>query len=181
MRSPEQVVFCHVVEGLLTVLEGRLDASLKQRLKEHAGLDLERRLEVAYPKAQWHRMLEVASEALFPQLPLARAHWLLGERFVTAYFATQMGRALQGVMQRLGPVRTLERATRNMASGNNYLLIVVERLSPTDYRLRVNEGGVHPEFIGALCHFGTLTTGVKGLTTVVEGREGASATYRLRW
>jgi uncharacterized protein (TIGR02265 family) len=180
MRSSEQVVFSHVVEGLLALLEGHLDAPLRSRLKD-AGLDLDRRLEVAYPKAQWHRMLQVSSEVLFPHVSVSRAHWLLGERFVTAYFATHMGRALKGVMQRLGPVRTLERATRNMASGNNYLLFTVERLSPTDFRLKVNEGGVHPEFIGALCHYGTLTTGVKGLTTVMEAREGASATYRLRW
>ncbi|NOK18912.1 DUF2378 family protein [Corallococcus carmarthensis] len=180
MRPPEKVVFGHTVEGLLTVLEGHLEGPLRAKLKD-VGLDLDQKLEPAYPKEQWHQMLLLAAEALFPSHSPAQAHWHLGQRFVTAYFATNMGRALKGVLKLLGPARTLERTARNMASGSNFLRVDVERLAATDYRLKVSHGGVHPEFIGALCHFGTLTTGVKGLTTVVEAHEGVSATYRLRW
>ncbi|GMU02508.1 hypothetical protein KH5H1_66280 [Corallococcus caeni] len=180
MRPPEKVVFGHTVEGLLAVLEGHLEGPLRASLKD-VGLDLDAKLAPAYPKHQWHQMLLLGAAALFPHLAPAQAHWQLGQRFVTAYFSTRMGRALQGVLKLLGPARTLERTARNMASGNNYLRVDVERLAPTDYRLKVSEGGVHPEFIGALCHFGTLTTGVKNLTTVVEAHEEASATYRMRW
>ncbi|NOK33840.1 DUF2378 family protein [Corallococcus exercitus] len=176
----EEVVFGHTVEGLLVALQGHLDGPLRAKLKA-VGLDLDRKLEPAYPKAQWYQMLALGSETLFPDLPVSRAHWHLGERFISAYFATNMGRALQGVLKLVGPARTLERTTRNMASGSNYVHVDVERLAPTDYRLKVNDAGTHPEFFGALCHFGTLTTGVKNLTTVVETREGISATYRMRW
>ncbi|MBN9681270.1 MULTISPECIES: DUF2378 family protein [unclassified Corallococcus] len=180
VRAPEKVVFGHTVEGLLSVLEGHLEGPLRPKLKA-VGLDLDQKLEPAYPKDQWHQMLLLAAEALFPGLSPPQAHWHLGERFVTAYFSTNMGRALKGVLKLLGPARTLERTARNMASGSNFLLVDVARLSATDYRLKVSNGGVHPEFIGALCHFGTLTTGVKGLSTVVEGREGPAAMYRMRW
>jgi uncharacterized protein (TIGR02265 family) len=180
MRRLEKVVFGHTVEGLVVVLEGHLDGALRARLKR-VGLDLDQKLAPAYPREQWHQMLLLAAEALFPHRPPAQAHWLLGEQFIRAYFATHMGRALQGVLRFLGPARTLERTTRNMASGNNYLQVDVQRLAATDYRLKVTDGGVHPEFIGALCHFGTLTTGVKGLHTVVEAHESPSATYRIRW
>ncbi|NNC14740.1 DUF2378 family protein [Corallococcus exiguus] len=180
VRPPEKVVFGHTVEGLLVALDGHLEGPLRPRLKA-VGLDLDEKLAPAYPRDQWHQMLLLGSQVLFPHHSVAQAHWHLGQRFVTAYFATRIGRALQGVLKFLGPARTLERTTRNMASGNNYLHVDVKRLAATDYQLRVNEGGIHPEFIGALCHFGTLTTGVKGLTTVVEGREGPSATYRMRW
>jgi uncharacterized protein (TIGR02265 family) len=181
LRPLEHVVFGHTVEALLKVLRARQDEGpLRQRLKA-VGVDLDLPLEPAYPYAQWQQLLRLASEELFPGLPAAEAHWRLGERFIQSYFETNMGRALQGVLKLLGPARTLERTTRNMASGNNYLQFNVERLSPTDYRLRVNQGGLHPEFIGALCHFGTLTTGVKNLSTVMEGRAGSAATYRMRW
>ncbi|MBZ4376766.1 DUF2378 family protein [Corallococcus sp. AS-1-6] len=180
VRPPEKVVFGHTVEGLLVVLDGHLEGPLRARLKA-VGLDLDRRLAPAYPRDQWHQMLILSAQVLFPHLSVGQAHWHLGQRYVTAYFSTRIGRALQGVVKFLGPARTLERTTRNMASGNNYLHVDVERLAATDYRLKVSEGGIHPEFIGALCHFGTLSTGVKGLTTVVEGREGPSATYRMRW
>ncbi|RKH73601.1 DUF2378 family protein [Corallococcus aberystwythensis] len=180
VRPLEKVVFGHTVEGLLVALDGHLEGPLRGRLKE-VGLDLDRKLEPAYPKDQWHQMLIIAAEALFPTLSVAQAHWHLGQRFITAYFAGRMGRALQGVLKLLGPARTLERTTRNLAYGSNFLQVDVERLGATDYRLKVSEGGRHPEFIGALCHFGTLTTGVKGLTTVVEAREEPSATYRMRW
>ncbi|RKG65573.1 DUF2378 family protein [Corallococcus sp. CA054B] len=180
VRPPEKVVFGHTVEGLLVTLEGHLDGPLRAKLRE-AGLDLDQELAPAYPRDQWHQMLLLGAQVLFPHHSVAQAHWHLGQRFVTAYFSTRIGRALQGVVKFLGPARTLERTARNMASGNNYLQVDVERLATTDYRLRVSEGGIHPEFIGALCHFGTLTTGVQGLTTVVEGREGPAATYRMRW
>nr|WP_276519241.1 DUF2378 family protein [Corallococcus exiguus] len=179
--SPQdEVVFGHTVEGLLVALDGHLDASLRAKFKD-AGLDLDRKMAPAYPKAQWYQWLRLAAETLFPGVPLPQAHWRLGERFITAYFSTAMGRALQAVLKILGPARTLERTTRNMASGSNYVRVDVERLAPTDYRLKVNDAGIHPEFFGALCHFGTLTTGVEGLTTEVEGRDGPSATYRMRW
>ena len=180
MSPQDEVVFGHTVEGLLVALDGHLDAPLRAKLKD-AGLDLERKLAPAYPKAQWYQCLRLAAEALFPDLPLSKAHWHLGERFITAYFSTSMGRALQAVLKILGPARTLERTTRNMASGSNFVQVEVERLGPTDYRLKVNDAGIHPEFFGALCHFGTLTTGVKGLSTEVETHAPPAATYRIRW
>ncbi|WP_244226946.1 DUF2378 family protein [Corallococcus aberystwythensis] len=180
MNPQDEVVFGHTVEGLLVALEGHLEGPLRTKLKA-AGLDLDRKLAPAYPKAQWYQMLALGSETLFPELPAPQAHWHLGERFISAYFSTNMGRALQGVLKLVGPSRTLERTTRNMASGSNYVQVDVERLSPTDYRLKVNDAGIHPEFLGALCHFGTMTTGVKGLTTVVESHASPAATYRMRW
>ncbi|WP_223640892.1 DUF2378 family protein [Corallococcus sp. EGB] len=180
MRRLEQVVFGHTVEGLLGALEGHLDAPLRARLKR-VGLDLEQELEPAYPREQWHQMVSLAAEALFPNLSPHQSHWLLGQRFLTAYFSTRMGRALQAVLKILGPARALERTARNLASGSNFLSVDVERLAGTDYRLMVSHGSDRPEFIGALCHFGTLTTGVKGLTTVVEAHASPSATYRMRW
>nr|WP_242589118.1 DUF2378 family protein [Corallococcus macrosporus] len=165
---------------MLSVLEGHLEGPLRERFKA-VGLDLDAKLAPAYTKEQWHQLLLLGAAELFPYLSPSQAHWQLGQRFVTAYFSTRLGRALQGVLKMLGPARTLERTARNMASGSNYLRVDVERLAPTDYRLKVSEGGAHPEFIGALCHFGTLTTGVKGLITVVEAREDTSSTYRMRW
>ncbi|MFB1484394.1 DUF2378 family protein [Corallococcus sp. RDP092CA] len=180
MSPQDEVVFGHTVEGLLVALDGHLDAALRARLKD-AGLDVEGKRAPAYPKAQWYQWLRISAEALFPGVPLPQAHWQLGERFIEAYFSTSMGRALQAVLKILGPARTLERTTRNMASGSNFVRVDVERLGPTDYRLKVNDAGLHPEFFGALCHFGTLTTGVQGLTTVVEAHAAPSATYRMRW
>lgn len=180
LGSHEQVVFSHTVEGLLLALKGRLEGPLREKLKA-LGLDLDRELESAYPNAQWQQMLLLGAEELFPNVPMPRAKWLLGERFISGYFETNMGRALKGMLKLLGPARALERTSRNMATGSNFLRVEVERLAPTDYRLKVNDGGLHPEFMGALCHFGTMATGVKGLTTVVESRAGISATFRARW
>ncbi|NBD14441.1 MULTISPECIES: DUF2378 family protein [Corallococcus] len=180
MSNPSEIVFGHTVEGLLLALKGRLEGPLRAKLKA-AGLDLDRKLEPAYPNAIWQRLLQIGAEELFPGVPMGEAQWLLGERFVTGYFETNMGRALHGVLKLLGPARALERTSRNLASGSNFLHVEVDRLADRDYRIKVNEGGTYPQFIGAICHFGTLTTGVKGLTTVVELREGRAATYRVRW
>lgn len=175
-----EFVFGHTVEGLLVALKGRLEAPLKAKLKA-AGLDVDKKLEPAYPNAIWQRALQIGAEELFPGVPMPEAQWMLGERFVSGYFETNMGRALQGMLKLLGPVRALERMSRNLASGSNFLHVEVEKLADTDFRLKVNEGGTYPEFIGSICHFGTQATGVKGLTTVVESRQGRAATYRIRW
>ncbi|RKH18476.1 DUF2378 family protein [Corallococcus praedator] len=180
MSSQNEFVFGHTVEGLLLALQGRMDEPLRAKLKA-AGLDLERKLEPAYPNAVWQRLLQLGAEELFPGVPMKEAQWLLGERFVEGYFETNMGRALKGVLKLLGPARALERTSRNLASGSNFLHVEVQKVSDTDFRIRVNEGGTYPEFIGAICHFGTMATGVKGLTTVVESRDGRAAIYRVRW
>ncbi|MHA7627276.1 DUF2378 family protein [Corallococcus sp. M7] len=182
MSNPSEIVFGHTVEGLLLALKGRLEgpSPLRAKLKE-AGLDLDRKLEPAYPNAIWQRLLQIGATELFPNVSMNEAQWLLGERFVAGYFETNMGRALQTVLKLLGPARALERTSRNLASGSNFLHVEVERLADTDYRIKVNEGGTYPEFIGSICHHGTLTTGVKGLTTVVESRQGRAAIYRVRW
>ncbi|WP_244237443.1 DUF2378 family protein [Corallococcus llansteffanensis] len=180
LGSHEPVVFTHTVEGLLLALKGRLEGPLRAKLKA-VGLDLDLRLESAYPNAQWQQMLLLGAEELFPNVPMPRAKWMLGERFISGYFQTNMGRALKGVLKMLGPARALERTSRNLASGSNFLHVEVERLADTDYRIKANDGGPHPEFLGAICHFGTMATGVKGLTTVVESRSGIAATYRARW
>jgi uncharacterized protein (TIGR02265 family) len=179
-QNPTEIVFGHTVEGLLLALKGRLDAPLRAKLKE-AGLDLDRKLEPAYPNTLWQRVLQISAEALFPGVSMNEAQWQLGERFVAGYFETNMGRALHGVLKLLGPARALERTSRNLASGSNFLHVEVDRLADQDYRIKVNEGGTYPEFIGSLCHHATLTTGVKGLTTVIEARQGRAATYRVRW
>ncbi|QAT81766.1 hypothetical protein EJ065_0157 [Corallococcus coralloides] len=180
MSNPSEIIFGHTVEGLLLALKGRLDGPLRAKLKD-AGLDLDRKLEPAYPNATWQKVLHLCAAELFPGVSMNEAQWRLGERFVTGYFETNMGRALQTVVKLLGPARTLERTSRNLASGSNFLHVEVERLGDTDYRIKVNEGGTYPEFIGSICHHGTLATGVKGLTTVVESREGRAAIYRMRW
>ncbi|RYZ42301.1 MAG: DUF2378 family protein [Myxococcaceae bacterium] len=180
MSSENEFVFGHTVEGLLLALKGRLEGPLREKLKA-AGLDVDRKLDPAYPNAVWQRCLQLGAAELFPGVAMNEAQWLLAERFVEGYFETNMGRALKGVLKLLGPARALDRTSRSLASGNNFLHVEVQKLGETDYRLRVNEGGTYPEFIGAICHFGTLATGVKGLTTVVESREGRAAIYRVRW
>ncbi|OJT25603.1 hypothetical protein BO221_06945 [Archangium sp. Cb G35] len=134
------LVFNHTVQGLFSrSFPDGVPAGLKAQLRE-AGVDLDKPLLPAYPTPVWSRCIDLGARAAFPDEPRREVAWRrMGERMIDGYQDSMIGRAMFGMLQVLGPRRTLQRAQKNFRTGNNYSEVRVSDVSPTEMELWFNE------------------------------------------
>lgn len=134
---PEQLIFEHVVDGLLKGIGDRRTSVLEQRLLA-AGWSGPGKKLPAYPYETWRSFLRIAREELFGALPEREGYEKLGELFVDGYFQTPLGGAVAGVVRLLGPKRTLLRATQQFRSANNFTETKVTEQNPKHIEVWMN-------------------------------------------
>jgi uncharacterized protein (TIGR02265 family) len=179
VRVPEHVVFQQSFEGLLRALGDKLDERCTQRLRQQ-GLDPEGSLASAYPLEVWLGALRVASETLAPGSPLEDGAALVGRRFIEGYGSTRMGSALLGTVRLLGPHRMLERMTRNLRTGTNYLEARLAKLGPTHYTLTC-QPVVIAGFYQGLFAAGLEVSGARKPSVHIVRHQDPEAVYELTW
>ena len=177
----EQVVFEQTLEGLfLRGLHNKLTPRCRGRLKED-GLDLDRKLLPAYPFDTWMGCLMIAGEEVFAASPQKEAQFRLGELMIDGYKETFLGRAVLGMIRVLGPRRTLQRATQNFRSGNNYTESKVAEKTPTHLELWMNEVGPFPEFTAGIIFAAMRAAGAADVTVEVIAYDGHACTFKVAW
>ncbi|MBU8898779.1 TIGR02265 family protein [Corallococcus sp. H22C18031201] len=179
MESPERVVFQQSFEGLIRALGSRMDDDCVQRLRQ-VGIDPIRPLAVAYPLEVWVGALREAAATLAPQAPLDEAAALVGHRFLHGYGGTLIGRALLTGVRLLGPQRMLERMTRNLRTGTNYLEAHLEQQGPTHYVLTCRPVVIVGFYVG-LFSAGLEISGAQQPVVRVLSTDGDTAVYDLTW
>ncbi len=179
MKTPERLVFQQSFEGLFRALGNRLDERCAQRLRE-LGLDPKAPLAVAYPLEVWVEALKTAAETLAPGAPLDEGAALVGRRFIEGYGATRIGAALLGAVRLMGPQRMLERMTRNLRTGTNYLESTLRERGPTHYLLSCRPVRV-PGFYQGLFTAGLEVSGARGPSVQLLRLHGDEALYELTW
>lgn len=179
MRAPERVVFQQSFEGLIRALGPRLDNGCVQRLRQ-VGLDPIGPLSVAYPLDVWVGALKEAAATLAPEAPLDEAAALVGHRFLHGYGGTLIGSALLAGVRLLGPHRMLERMTRNLRTGTNYLEAQLEQQGPSHYVLTCRPVVVVGFYVGLFAAGLEISGAQKPCVTVVRA-DGDTAVYDLSW
>ena len=188
MREPAQaavpeveLVFEQAVEGLFKVALGPvMTVELSSALKR-AGLDLDRPLKPAYPRAQWNEFVRIAAEGLWPGEAPERAYRDLGRQLISGYSQTLMGKAVTAVVRLIGPRRVLERMTRNLRSGGNFNLTRVEDVAPGEVKFWINEPYLHPDYVAGLIEAALELAGAKQVQVKLETRDAQGCTYRIAW
>lgn len=179
MKPPERLVFQQSFEGLFRALGNRLDERCAQRLRE-LGLDTNAPLAVAYPLEVWVEALKTAAETLAPGAPLDEAAAVVGRRFIEGYGATRIGAALLGAVRMMGPRRMLERMTRNLRTGTNYLESTLRERGPTHYLLSCRPVLI-PGFYQGLFTAGLEVSGARQPSVLIVRHHGDEAVYELTW
>ena len=179
--TPKRVL-SNCVDGLFHRGVGaQLTPACRARLKA-AGLDLDARLDAAYPLERWREWLCIASAELYPQLSEADAHFALGDRFLAGYFETMFGRVVLPLLRALGPRRSLARLQQNFRSGNNFSEVVQVDHAPGDVELRLNDVfAKHPQFVMGLLTRAHVAAGARDVKLEVQAFDGTACTLRLRW
>lgn len=181
MAPAEQVVFASSFEGLFSkdlraLVTPTLDAELRKR-----GLALDKPFQPAYPVAKWAEVLEVLARHLHAADAREAAYWKLGRATVHGYSQTLLGRAAVAMMKLIGPVRTLERATRSFANTNNYTVATLTRVGPTEFDLHLNATATPPQFDMGVVEAILEQVGVQELQVSLVGQDPAGFTMHLTW
>lgn len=156
-----------------------MDERCTQRLRE-LGLDAGAPLNVAYPLEVWIEALRTAAETLAPGVPLDEGAAVVGRRFIEGYGATRMGAALLRTVRMLGPRRMLERMTRNLRTGTNYLESTLLERGPTHYELSCRPVLI-PGFYQGLLSAGLEISGAYRPSVQMLRCNGDEAVYELTW
>ncbi|RKH12531.1 DUF2378 family protein [Corallococcus sp. CA053C] len=179
MQTPERLVFQQSFEGLIRALGDRLDEPCAKQLRD-AGIDPRGKLSVAYPLDVWVGALKLAASVLAPSENLEDGAEVVGRRFLEGYGATLIGSALLAGVRLLGPHRMLDRMTRNLRTGTNYLEARLEQTGPTRYVLTCRPVVV-AGFYRGLFAAGLEMSGAKRPSVVLMRSAGDAAVYELSW
>jgi uncharacterized protein (TIGR02265 family) len=181
VSSPERVVFEQTFEGLfVTGLRSKLTPDLRAALKAD-GLDLDQKLQPAYPFEVWTRCCLTAARHVHPSEPVEVGLRRLGEAVVAGFSNGFLGRALFGVVRVLGPVRALQRMRQNFRSGNNYSDATLTRLEGNKHEVWMNEPGPTRYVCQGIIHAGLLEMGVTTATVEVAKYDDASVWFHVDW
>jgi uncharacterized protein (TIGR02265 family) len=172
------VVFRHTVQSLRRVLEPVFDVEVARRLTK-IGIDLSD-LSPSYPLATWVSALQLAMDALYPDLPVEAASFRLGNAFIHSYAETLVGKVLAASSRLIGPARALAATARNLRTGNNYSRVSVKTPSPNTLEVTLNIAPF-PHYFAGMFQGGLLLSG--GVNPQVEfaGQMPEGFLYRARW
>lgn len=179
MTSASKLIFGTAVEPLLTVSAGKLSAAGLQKLGA-LRIGPPHRVEPAYPADHWAQAVQIISRELFPKLPPDEQHRALGKLTVTQFAEGFMGRAMFTAAKVFGAKRSLERMTRNLQTGANFIQTRTIHVDDRTMELWMNDVSGVPGFYAGL--IGAGAEFMPGWPDVVDitAREGDACTYTLR-
>jgi uncharacterized protein (TIGR02265 family) len=175
----DELIFEHVVDGLLKGIGARRTPRIEERLLE-AGWGGPKKKVPAYPHATWRTFLRISREELFPNEEESAGYTKLGAMFSEGYFQTALGSAVAALARLLGPKRTLIRATQQFRSANNFTQTKVTELAPNHYQLWMNSID-QKDFVVGIIRRGLEIGGAKDVRVVAQLGEGNSCTFEISW
>ncbi len=177
----EQLEFSRSIEGLfIKGLGPLLTPSLKEQLRK-AGLDIDKTLLPAYPAADFHRWLQVAAKALYPDDSLEEALRKLGHCAVAGLQDTIIGRALTAGLKLLGPRRSLERVHRVFRNNGNYQEASIVELTEKSATIHIHYVFGVPTYYQGLFEFVLNSMEAKNVKVTVVPSPPPGAVIHIEW
>jgi uncharacterized protein (TIGR02265 family) len=175
------VVFEQTFEGLfITALRSKMTPALQAALKSD-GLDLNQKLQPAYPVEVWTKCCLTAARHVFPSESMESGLCRLGESVVEGFASGFLGRALMGVVRVLGPYRAIARTRQNFRSGNNYAEATVTKVSETEAEVWMNERGATRYVCQGIILAGLRAAGAKDAKVEVVRFDEEAVWMRATW
>ena len=175
-----KLIFGSSVEALLKVAEGKLMPGTRQAL---AALRIgpPHRLEPAYPAQDWAEAVKLVSAELFPHGDPNHSHRALGRATVLQFADTFMGKSMFAVAKVMGARRSLERMTRNLRTGSNFIETRHTVLDDRTHELWINDVTGVPGFYAGL--LGAGVDFIPGWPDRIEvkKRDGAACWYEFKF
>lgn len=145
-----------------------------------SGIDITKKLAVAYSAEQYAALMARLAEARFPEAGPDERFLLLGRAFIEGYQQTMIGRALLRLLSVIGPRRVLLQTTRSFRSANNYSRADVKELEPRHFQMVVSPVN-HPGWHVGIVTAGLQVAGAKNVKMELASRQGDEATFDITW
>ena len=132
----EPAVFGTSIEALVDRAlggAGKLDEPTRQVLRD-LKIDL-KNLRTAYDYGTWVQLLTFLTGHMYPSLSEEQAYFQLGKDYLNGLEKTLIGKAIFAMGRMVGPVKMLERMTRNVRTANNYMESVLEPQPDGSYKM----------------------------------------------
>lgn len=177
----QRLWFSQPVEGLfIRGLGDRLSPAAKDALAK-AGIDVRKKLEVAYTAEVVQQACFTVLPFVYPQLSHDEGLCELGRTLVQGYSSTLMGSAMVGVMKVIGTRRSLERMTKNFRTGGNYIETAATVLGPSSVELWFNDVSEMPGFYRGILVGGGDLLGAENLRVTQKLGAPPTAVFHVTW
>lgn len=180
VADADQVIFENTIDGLFRALRPLVTPAGKAKLRA-LGLDMDGKLNPAYPAQVWASAVKILAEDAFPGLSPMESQRRVALRTVDAFTEGVLGAAMFKLLRLLGPDRTIGRMTRNLRSGSNYVETRATQLEPHRYEIWINDVTDVPGFYLGLLERGLHHVGAQGLQIALANQAGPACTYRVSW
>ena len=178
----EHLWFSQTIEAVFVKgLEGKLTPSIKTDFKK-LGLDLDRKLDPAYPVTVVRKACQALMPVLYPSMSEEEAFHELGLSSMRGWSETLLGKALMQVLKLIGVRRSLLRMHTTMRSGNNYIETSSVVISGNCIELIFSDVSGMPTFYQGIIEEGARMAYAKNLrVTTGAGSTPPGHTFRVEW
>ena len=148
-----KLVFSSVIEPLLKVAVGRVKPGTERELAL-LRIGPPHKVEPAYPATDWAKAVRLIGADLFPGKEQPKQDFEVGRATVMKFTEGFVGQAMLSAVKLFGARRTLERMSKSLRSGANFL---ETRLTVIDERTRelwINDASGVPHFYAGLLSAG---------------------------
>ncbi len=172
-----EVILGSAVEGLF-VRALKPTGAFAEELRG-AGVDLQR-LEPTYPLPVWYAAVRIALRHVAGHLPEDAGYRVLGDRFISGFFDTLVGKLVAVGLPLMGPDKTVQRLGRTWTTAQPTLRLESVKEADAQWRLTLHQKGVLPHFCAGIITAGLQRTGVKPDVQVLE-RSPSHCVLQVRW
>lgn len=182
VQRAERLWFSPVIEAVfLKGLGPSLTPALKAEIKK-LGIDLDKKLEPAYPVTQVHKAFKVVMRAIYPTLSEEEAFHELGLSSMRGYSETLLGKALMQILKLIGVRRSLLRMHTTMSAGNNYIETSSNVVTANCIELIFSDVSGMPSFYQGIIEEGARMAHAKNLRiSTGAGSTPPGHTFRVEW
>ena len=177
-----KLIFSSSIEALLTVTEKNATRVSQQTRRELNALRIgpPHKLEPAYPAEDWAMAVKLISADLFPGREPDDQHKELGRATVLQFAEGFLGKAMFAAAKVMGARRSLDRMTRNLRTGANFIETRFTVIDEKTHELWINDVTDVPGFYAGLLIAGADTMPGWPDRVDVKKRDGSACWYELK-
>lgn len=162
-------------------MRGRLDAAARARLRD-VGVTLDEPLLSVYPAEVFHRAVALASEAVYPQLAPAEAHYRAGRDHIDAFVESYPGKMMAALARQIEARMILEYTATFIRLGNNFTESRSRAVGPGRAELWLNDVGEVPGFYRGVVQRGLEVANVPGVSVeLTAASPPPGVTFDVGW
>ena len=161
-------------------MKDRLDGPAKERLRG-AGLALDEPLLSVYPSDVFHRCVDLAAQAAFPDVGREEACRRAGRAHIDSFVQSYSGKMMAALARQISPQMILDYTATFIRLGNNFTESRARVLGPKKSELWLNDVGGVASWYAGVVQRGLEVANVKEVEVEIGPATPPAATFVVSW